>query len=666
MTPGFIRIICSVILLAAFTLPAESQNLITARPGPNGIFLFMGKKIPSGKITRSYRIEKRIEEGEWSFLTEVRTPSSTDIFIANVDKAKQLFPAQPLPSREKLKLIHEKAITLGNTDSLSGMILHYPVRLALGLIYHDAAARNGKAFQYRVTEIDDKGISLPPVITDTITMPYHASYSEVALAETSRTDQSVMIKWMAAGNNASPLFMVHRMENDKPQLAGGLTGRYTVNDTTYFTFRDTLKPSQAGTELRYFLTPYDLLGNAGKSSKVVVITSDEFDKASFDTLYISKSGDPFGNLLSWTFNHPGTAKNMEVYRSESKEIGYIKVATLSNIDTQFLDEKIKPEKSYYYYVQATSRNGVRSKPSSKIMEQPFSPRRLNPPVLEEATGINGGVRLTISSIDGLAAGIRVFRNSGGNSGMVAITDLIRKSGPTLLFIDSSENLSGWNNYSYAVRCEKPGYGISDLSGIIQAKPLKNSTPPPPSFIKAVIGKNNISLFWEDITTTVSDIAGYIVSRRVEYYPEDHHLPFIALTGNVKPHPLNMFGDESVNNGDIYTYSVQSIGFPDNRISEEIFLTVSCRVNNPIPPLQVSLNAMQDGLKLKWIPVTYQGLQSYNIYRQTGEGNPELLINLPSAASDYMDESCPEDAMCSYFITTVDDQGKESERSVVVK
>ena len=380
--------LAAVLILFIFT-GLSAQNLDFARPGPKGIYLFLGKNIPCGKTTSTFRIERRENSGDWKQLAEVKAPVTMIEFTTRIDAAKPLLPAQPQPSQAKLQLLFEKAIRTGTTDSLKGFSLSYPVKLGLGLMYYDAGASSGTGFEYKVTELNTAGQQQNQMISKPIDMPYSASYNDFSLVESSRTEKTVYIKWSSSGSKPAPLFMVHRMENRTPVNVGGTVAHYSMNDTTYYVFQDSLTASQATQELQYFLTPFDLLGNAGKSSQVVAITNDNFSKAFFMKTRVTKVTEKMGIRVSWHFSDPVTVKSMDIYRSAQPDKGFVRLASLSRDDTVYVDEHIIPNQEYYYYLLANSRNGNRFKQSNTLFSVAYHPDKPLPPTIIAAFGING-------------------------------------------------------------------------------------------------------------------------------------------------------------------------------------------------------------------------------------------------------------------------------------
>jgi hypothetical protein len=643
-----------LIVVTALFIPhvSDAQTSQIARPGSQGVFIFPGSYIPCGTAIISYKIERRSADSIWKPLYELKTPASLNGFLSAVDKAKLLLPSQPLPSQQKLQSIYERAKAAGSVDSLKGTILHYPVKMALGLIFHDSTAKKG-SFQYRVSALDKTRKAIETRESDWVSMPYKAVFDEVQLVESSRNEKSVTIKWKSAGNNSSPLFMVHKVEAGKPANAAGITGRYTVNDTTYYTFRDSIKPALADKELQYYMVPFDLLGNAGKPSRVVAITSDDFSKASFRSLTVSKLPDRFGNLINWSFTLNGSLQSFTIYRSEEEGKGFIQLATVPASDSVYTDDRIKPEKNYYYFIQANALHGSRYKQSNKVFASAFSMRKLLPPVISGIKQITPGIEITVDSIDLQATGIRIFRKCG-NEIFTAASDFIAVNGSHAVFIDQLTP-KGSLNCQYTVRAEKPGYGISDLSGEVSLYKVMISNP---SALRAAFDDTGISLLWADVKKTDSLVKGYIVSRRTEEAQADDKQPFIQLSPSTESYISNYFLDRTAAEGSVYTYRIQSAGTEATVVSPGSLVTVALQ-KNPLPPFGFVSEETKGGNRLSWVPLVYEGIQTYRIYKAEEGKSPQLLITLPSSVNEYLDKRIPGSGPCRYYITSANEAGTES-------
>ncbi|NVO20805.1 MAG: hypothetical protein HXX13_13980 [Bacteroidetes bacterium] len=663
--PNF-RHLYLIIISLFFCSGLQAQKSSVVQPGPRGVYVFLGKKVPCGKIISAYKIERRIGSEEWKALGDVQAPVSLNELISRIETAKKILPAQPLPSRQRLQQLYERAMSSGTIDSLKGFSLYYPIKIGLGLIYYDAGVMTGKEVQYRVTELGVKGESGAIIVSDTISLPHPSVFDEIQFAGSSRSLKTVYLKWYSAGKNPGPLFMVHRIENKKPVLAGGTVGHYSVNDTTYYTFQDSLTLEQSRIELQYMMTPFDLLGNAGKSTQVVAVTHDNFSTSYFMHITSSKLADRTATRINWYYSDPPTLKNVEIYRSDYADRGFVLLASLGSKDTTYVDESIQPTQPYYYFLKAISKSGKRFKESDKFLSLAYHGVIPQSPVITETIGTTKGVSLTIEIKDPNARGVRVFRNDGNSDKLTVITDLILRGDKSqILFIDSSQYLSGRKNYTYAARSESLDNIPSELSNRVTVRPLVVSAPQKPAYFKAFISDKSVKLFWEDMIKADSTIAGYLVSRRTENATAISNLPYSPIAGDLQPFISNMLEDSSVVKGNTYSYTIQSVDKDKTRSLKKAFVTVSFKEEVAIAPIGLSFTSMPSAVKVEWGQVSYKGFQAYHIYRINNGKTAELLSELPASTNEFIDLKVEAGSEYKYFLTTVNQAGKESEHSEVV-
>jgi len=139
-----------IILFFGLYVAAFPQAQGVVKHGPSGIFIFMGKEIPSGKNVSGFKIERSTDSISWELVAELKAPAGFEAFKKAIDRAKPFFPVQPIPSDDKLSQLYQKAMATGNTDSLKGMRMLFPIRVALGIMYYDTTASRNTVYRYRV------------------------------------------------------------------------------------------------------------------------------------------------------------------------------------------------------------------------------------------------------------------------------------------------------------------------------------------------------------------------------------------------------------------------------------------------------------------------------------------------------------------------------------
>ncbi len=651
--------VISLMLLPGGLLAQTSEM---ARPGPEGIYVFLGKNIPSGKNISAYRIERRVKDGVWKQITEVKTAVTFAEFNSKLEAARALLPAQQLPSGASLESIWQQAKQSGTTDSIKDFRNEYPLRLALGTMYYDADVKNGNDYQYRVTEVNAMGSPLNNLLSNTVQLPYIPVWDAIELSEASLNDKSVYIKWRSAGKSPAPLFMVLTFEEQKPVIATGNTIRYTTKDITNYVYEDSLVKPLTG-NLQYFLTPYDNLGNSGAPTEVVVIEKENFGQAFFVNTAASKLSDHLGIKLSWNISRATTVRSIDIYRSEHPDKDFAVLVSLSGKDTTYIDENITPDKVYYYMLQANSNVNNMMKQSNTFFAVAYDPSKPLAPAMVAAIGIKGGVKLFVDVTDARAAGIRIYRNNGLSDTLTAISALIHKADSArIVFTDSGGSVSGRQTYTYAARTESTSYILSDLSNKVTARPLLNVAPRGPASLKAYAEDGMIKLFWENMQQTDPAIAGYRVSRRTENAVKNEGQPFVPIAGAVMPYMSNFIFDSTVVAGKTYSYEIQAVDIDNNSSEIKTRATVTLAEDLPIAPGSVTLINTNEGIHVEWAETIYNGMQSYKLYRYQRGFAPVLVSVIPSSSTEYTDVTALPGELYFYYLTTFNATGKESTRS----
>lgn len=534
--------------LLGLNTPVFSQLPATAKQGPSGVFIFMGKEIPVGKNVAGYKIERTEDNVNWKLVTEIKTPSDFNAFNKAVENAKSSFPTQPIPALDKLGLLYAKAVETGNTDSMKGMRLLFPIRVALGIMYYDTSANKPNTYRYRVNAIKPSGEVINSYLSDTVSMPFRVKFDTISYSESSYNQTSVLIKWKSAGKNPAPLFMVYKFRFGAPVVAHGSTSRFSMNDTTYYLFTDTTVAKEAGKEMQFFISPFDHFGNSGLSSQVAVITQDNFNKANFVRGHIEFMPKLSGVQVCWHFTDPITVKTFEIYRSEKPDAGYSKLGEISSNDTSYLDQRIWPEKSYYYFVQAVAKAGKRTQQTEVMMAAVpgmVTGEKPQTPVLKQVAVVNNYIRLLIEVNDTITTHIRIYR--GVKGGLIALPVLLNTNKAAFLsYTDSTLAAEDMKDVFYAVRNEKAGSGISALSEELPVAMLAD--PNEVAYFYAFPSKGKMELYWDDVVNRRSQYSSYVLARK--YGPANSKTPLKVLAENLTN---STFSDNEVQSGSQYTY-----------------------------------------------------------------------------------------------------------------
>ena len=552
---------------------AYSQAPATIKHGPLGVFIFLGKEIPSGKSITSYKVERSEDMLNWKQIAEVKTPKGFDVFKAKVENSKTFFPSQPLPSKEKLNELYSRAISTGNTDSLKGMRLLFPIRIALGTMYYDTTAPKNITCRYRISSIKTTGDVLQSLVTDTISLPFQVNFDTITYQESSYSRNSVMVKWKSYGKNPAPLFMVYMFKNMAPNIATGTTARFSVNDTTYYVYTDTaLKKDEIGKEMQFFVSPYDYYANVGNSSQVAVITQDNFNRGNFLRNHIAFMPKLSGVQVCWHFSDPVTVKNVEIYRSENGKSGFRKLTEVPVSDTSFLDQQIWPETTYFYYIQVVAKAGKRTKQSPVLMAKVpgigFTDK-IGTPALHQVVVSENRIKLIIETKDTTATHLRIYRGEKG--ALLALPNLIEiNKSASLVYYDATLKPQDYKKVFYAVRNEKSDSGVSSLS---EELPVSTQVDPTEAaYFCAFPSKSKVELYWDDVLKRNADYNSYTLLRQIG--PANSKSPLMVIAENLTG---DSFTDLNAQSSNTYTYVLQLVEKSGNANNKTYKVTVPASI-----------------------------------------------------------------------------------------
>lgn len=648
----------SIILITSCSF-CPGQETRQAWPGPKGVFLFTGNQIPSGMPLSACLVERSDAAGKWVKVEEVKLPATFQQFMEKINESKKLFPDQPLPVQSKLEILYKKAQLTGTVDSLSGW-KNYPVRMALGVMCYDDKVIKG-TFRYRITQLDSGHKEIASVITNEVTMPHKAVFDSIRISESSRTAKINYIKWFSAGENPAPLFQPFKYENGKSVSISGWTGRTKVNDTTYYSFTDSVAGPVSAEQ--YFIIPYDPFGNAGSSSEILKVSPDLFSRTKITRVKASRIPDRYGIKVSWYCNTVGEISKLSLFRSESKEQGYTEYAILQPGDTVYYDVKGWPGHTYYYFLRAYDSTGKRFITSDKASFKAELPRKPKTPQLT-AKGVRGGVEVTATSSDDLSEGIRIFRSELPSGKPVAISELLLlPADRKVVFTDTSENLSGRMTYAYQARSETKGAGVSDLSENAVARPFIDTPPADPAFVRAGVKDNVIDLIWQDVRQADTSISAFIVTRK-EISPSAGASGKASQASKSETTRLetNTMRDSLTRRGYSYSFTIKAVDKLNRQSPGSCRLIISLAANNPIPPDYIRAKRsykLQPLVLIEWADVMFDGFSQFKLFKQFAGEEPQLIATLKPGTTRYTDKLESGKPVASYFIKTVHSSGAES-------
>jgi fibronectin type 3 domain-containing protein len=192
--------------------------------------------------------------------------------------------------------------------------------------------------------------------------------------------------------------------------------------------------------------------------------------------------------------------------------------------------------------------------------------------------------------------------------------------------------------------------------------------------------NTFTIKWEKTPDPVKDISVKENDERVElswkkeegfqynvYRYDDNIYPLSPL--NKAPLSTSYFLDTELENDRTYAYEVRKVQVKDGirREGEGVKIAATPKdMSPPARPAEVKVEKKDGGIVVTWKENKEEDLAGYNVFR-ISSGKVEKLNEEPLEKNMYYDKNIPDNRYISYYVTSLDETGNESEpsREVVI-
>jgi len=158
-----------------------------------------------------------------------------------------------------------------------------------------------------------------------------------------------------------------------------------------------------------------------------------------------------------------------------------------------------------------------------------------------------------------------------------------------------------------------------------------------------------------------EIAGYNVFRNIDISEGVKNNPFVKLNKDIVL--KEYFEDKDTGRSGKHNYYV-SVIVTDSNISEKSNI-VAVNIKDIFPP-EIPRNILifksSTGLMISWGKVNDIDLSHYKIYRKSDDETDFKVLNSKIVKNKFMDDKVEKGINYTYFITTVDNNGNESDNS----
>jgi hypothetical protein len=646
-----------------FPAPAQTRLAYLAGGSPHGIFVMLGtavasKAIPAGDIA-GYRVERRTYgTGDWAALADVEGPASEAEFRSRLATTRRFAPEPADLKDTTIAGIWRRAAATHDVDSLRfpGQLLE--VRLALGVLWLDSTAEQGRDYEYRVSQVDRSGSARPTWLSGRAHWPMTVDFAPMRVTRSRGDDSTVSITWRSIGKLRGCSFRVMRDAGFSGAFEPVPAGRFVSGrgDTTDYSIDD--RSVEPGVLYRYFALPFCRYGNFGHSSETTLVASYNFRSLRLPSEVRAESAEG-GIHLSWKLERPDLVKSIKVFRSDKWDGEYALLTEIPSALTEWLDQTAPPSVQQFYYLVLTGYLGEESPPTARVFAIYQSAEPPERPYAVMADPVSGGVSVSWDVADADIQGCYVWRVDPLTGRAAQVSDLLPVKAERTVFTDTSSNLLAEYNYGYTVRAVSASRVVGAFSETAYARPQKPTRPPAVLGLSAAWEDGAVRLYWTDMQPHEKALGGYHVFRRTGTGK------LVRLTDSLLPARQNGFVDTTAQPGKNYGYAVQA--WDIFGAAADTGAVVSVTVVQPVPPAPAGLraNATASGIELSWDEPFGPTVTGYQVYRYVRGSEPTRVTKLDASAEGWTDSNAARGILYFYYVTSLGAGGTESGPSAEV-
>jgi fibronectin type 3 domain-containing protein len=402
-----------------------------------------------------------------------------------------------------------------------------------------------------------------------------------------------------------------------------------------------------GTTYYYVVTAIDTsLNESGYSNEDSATPTDTTPPAAPAGL-AATAGDSQVSL-DWADNSEPDLDGYNIFRSTTPGGGYSKLNGSLVSSSDYTDNSVSNDTTYYYVVTAVDTS---SNESGYSNEDSATPTDMTPPAAP--TGLAAMAGDATVSLDwndngeGDLDGYNVYRSTTPGGGYSQL------NGSLLSSSDYTDNsVSNGTTYYYVVTAVDTASNESGYSNEDSATPADATPPAAPTGLAATAGDATVSLDWDD--NGESDLDGYNVYRSTTPGGGYSQLNGALLSSSD-------YTDNSVSNDTTYYYIVTAVDTSSNEsgYSNEASATPT-DTTPPAAPTGLAATAGDATVSLDWNDNGEGDLDGYNVYRSTTQGSGYSKLNGSLlSSSDYTDNNVSNGTTYYYVVTAVDTSSNES-------
>ncbi|SDM26150.1 fibronectin type III domain-containing protein [Siphonobacter aquaeclarae] len=474
-----------------------------------------------------------------------------------------------------------------------------------GMYYKDVLVKPGETYQYGIAMIWE-GKEMTMGFSEPITVkPFEAPPSPAALVLEQLSAGTISMKWTY--NRHFINYHVYRKKGSEPERQITKTAIAVpefINGKTPDTFyadSDTLK--REGETYTYRVAAMDAFGNPGYYSQPATLTLKDITPpaAPANLIAVRNNRDV---RLSWRPSRSADCKGYSLYRKASLHDTYMKISTLAQKDTVYVDRQPTEGAGYYYYLEAEDVAGNRQ----STMPVSVTLADLTPPAMPAGlTARTDTGKIVLSwkpNTEKDLEGYLVYRALKDDPDNYA--QLFRLPQKATTFLDTLPKTHR-NRFFYRVTALDKQRNESAPAVLSASMPDAVPPPPPVLGIPEVQG-GKLAFSW----TSSTDVAAFDV------YRDD-----VCLAAAIRTHRFS----EPVP-GQRAAYRVVAIDSAGNRSVPSVMREYLPEQRDLAPPTDVSLKFDGQALQVRWQAAPQpEGFRGYRVVVRSGTGAFEPVTPL---------------------------------------
>ncbi len=526
---------------------------------------------------------------------------------------------------------------------------------AMGAGYYDTEVNFDLEYQYKVEYLDSQNNVVKESYSKFISPSEEPNISKPKYDELIKSDSSAIITWNANKIADEESFFVDLFYQVNGEADFNVIKNIALKRESEenYVYQTVLSPLKKENYYRVYIKPKNFLDRYGPSSDTT-----EFFFVDYNQLELMGKAaavdSSIGIYLSWEkIEQKPYYLGIEIERSTDLVSGYSVLDTVSISQTEYYDKKVEDKQTYYYrFTPLLTEDTDLPFQANASATYTGENNNLMPPYNLTVSKKTDVVSLSWNS-ENDPFGYNVYRSVNfQEDGEIVASNLKEKS-----YVDSISILTQGRDYVYYVTSINEDNIESPASNKVSIKTTDDNPPPVIKELTGYAEEYRIRLTWEDLRKDYTKLAGYNVYRKSSKGKDFQKI-------NKELVEPNFFDDESVEQGEKYTYYVSAVNFDNLESSSSNKAAFSIKEPILAAPQSINARSTSEGIEISWSNVLDDRITAYKIYRQSEGDQQQVEIGVVKARkSSFVDSSVSEGKLYHYSIKA-ESADSESEYSPI--